>query len=353
MFPTFSYRRVMLIPCISHRYVTKVLDALPAGSFHLNTAISSVRTTGKLDDNSLKVTLTTADGMAREFDRVIFATHADTTLKILGENATAEEKEVLGNFEWNMNEAVLHSDPAVSWCKECTNVREITDVVRQLMPKSRMAWAAWNYLTSSAVREDGSKAANVNSVALTCKSYLCNLGCRRLTNKRTDGMNTLQHLDEERHGPVLVTLNPPFEPAPDKVVGRWKYEHPVLDAKVSPLARPCTLSTDPAPQAIAAQARIPSIQNTRGIAFAGAWTRYGFHEDGFTSGLRAALAVTQTGNEKDAVRPPFPVVGAERVHSRNEWLATFFELVKSSGWEGLMFLWVTLWCRWYKFVLGL
>jgi len=45
-------------------------------------------------------------------------------------------------------------------------------------------------------------------------------------------MNDLQHISETKYGPVLVTLNPPFEPDPSKVVGRWRYDHPVLDAKV-------------------------------------------------------------------------------------------------------------------------
>jgi hypothetical protein len=45
-------------------------------------------------------------------------------------------------------------------------------------------------------------------------------------------MNDLQHIPEEKYGPVLVTLNPPFEPAEDKIRGRWKYDHPILDAKV-------------------------------------------------------------------------------------------------------------------------
>lgn len=30
------------------------------------------------------------------------------------------------------------------------------------------------------------------------------------------------------------------------------------------------------------------IQNQRGISYAGAWTKYGFHEDGFSSGLKVA-----------------------------------------------------------------
>lgn len=45
-------------------------------------------------------------------------------------------------------------------------------------------------------------------------------------------MNDLQHIPETIYGPVLVTLNPPFEPRPELVAGRWRYDHPVLDAKV-------------------------------------------------------------------------------------------------------------------------
>ena len=45
-------------------------------------------------------------------------------------------------------------------------------------------------------------------------------------------MNDLQHIPQAKYGPVLVTLNAPFEPAADKIAGRWNYDHPVLDAKV-------------------------------------------------------------------------------------------------------------------------
>lgn len=48
----------------------------------------------------------------------------------------------------------------------------------------------------------------------------------------TDYMNDLQHIPEETTGPVLVTLNPPFEPRKELVQGRWAYEHPVLDSEV-------------------------------------------------------------------------------------------------------------------------
>lgn len=45
-------------------------------------------------------------------------------------------------------------------------------------------------------------------------------------------MNDLQHFNEREHGPILVTLNPPFEPSKDLTIGRYKYDHPLLDAKV-------------------------------------------------------------------------------------------------------------------------
>ena len=45
-------------------------------------------------------------------------------------------------------------------------------------------------------------------------------------------MNDLQHIPEEKYGPVLVTLNPPFEPRDELVFGRWKYDHPILDSEV-------------------------------------------------------------------------------------------------------------------------
>lgn len=87
-------------------------------------------------------------------------------------------------------------------------------------------------------------------------------------------MNGLQHISELEHGPVLVTLNPPFEPDSATVVARFQYEHPIMNA-----------------DSIRAQRDMSSLQNIRGISYAGAWMKYGFHEDGFTAGLRAALSL--------------------------------------------------------------
>ena len=114
------------------------------------------------------------------------------------------------------------------------------------MPKRRNAWSAWNILTTS--------DETIKSVSLTY------------------WMNLLQHISMEKYGPILVTLNPQFPPDPEQVQGSWIYEHPLYTS-----------------EAIRAQSLLPRIQNTRGISYAGAWTKYGFHEDGFSSGMKAAV----------------------------------------------------------------
>lgn len=163
------------------------------------------------------------------YDHVILACHGDTALDLVGPSGTEEERAILAGFETTENTAVLHSD-------------------RALLPRRRAAWAAWNLLFDAAA----SPAADRVSL--------------------TYNMNILQHLPAARHGDVLVTLNPLREPDPASVQGRWTYHHPLYTA-----------------EAIRAQKALARIQNTRGISYAGAWTKYGFHEDGFSSGVKVAL----------------------------------------------------------------
>jgi hypothetical protein len=85
-------------------------------------------------------------------------------------------------------------------------------------------------------------------------------------------MNLLQHIPEKDFGPVLVTLNPLTPPDPQLSQGIWEYSHPLYNSA-----------------AIKSQKLLPRIQNTRSISYCGAWTKYGFHEDGFSSGLSAAM----------------------------------------------------------------
>ena len=163
-------------------------------------------------------------GGGESYDEVVFACHSDQALRILGEAASPEERAILGAVRYQDNRAVLHTDPA-------------------LLPRRPKVWSAWNYLAGR-----GEAAERPVSV-----SYL---------------LNRLQPLGVDT--PVVVSLNPFDEPAADKVLRTIEYAHPVFDSA-----------------AIAAQARLHEIQGVRRTWFAGAWTGYGFHEDG----LRSALAV--------------------------------------------------------------
>lgn len=84
-------------------------------------------------------------------------------------------------------------------------------------------------------------------------------------------MNILQHIPEDKFGHILVTLNPLYQPDPALTQGRFFYSHPLYTT-----------------EAVQAQKQLRYIQNKRGISYAGAWTNYGIHEDGFSSGLQAA-----------------------------------------------------------------
>ena len=115
-----------------------------------------------------------------------------------------------------------------------------------LMPRRRAAWGSWNYVTAS--DHDGG----------LCLTYW---------------MNRLQSIDQAY--PLYETLNPHLEPDPALVHGEFSYDHPVFDER-----------------AIAAQARLPEIQGSGNLFYAGAWTGYGFHEDG----LKSAIAIVRSLN---------------------------------------------------------
>ncbi|KAI5915810.1 NAD(P)/FAD-dependent oxidoreductase [Thauera sp. 2A1] len=171
------------------------------------------------------VWLRTPEG-AELFDEVVFACHSDQTLAILGDGASADERRILGAVRYQPNVALLHTDAA-------------------LLPRRRKVWSAWNYLA-------GAGRPDERPVSV---SYL---------------INRLQPLPFDT--PVIVSLNPFAEPAADKLIRRIEYAHPVFDQA-----------------AIDAQAALPQLQGVRRSWFAGAWTGYGFHEDG----LRSAVAIAE------------------------------------------------------------
>lgn len=187
-----------------------------------------------------------ASGGLDRFDEVVFATHPDTTLQILGFEATLRERHVLGAICYQDNEAVLHRDPA-------------------LMPRRRAVWSSWNYLADGRGQPDRSKPVSL-----------------------TYWMNRLQNLRTER--PVFVTLNPIRDPRGE--VQRFGYVHPQFDRA-----------------ALDAQRSLPAIQGVRRTWFAGAWCGHGFHEDGLRSGLDVAAALGAPAPWGVMPRPP-ALVGA-------------------------------------------
>ncbi len=208
----------------SVEYVKKVSSRIPF--VHLNAPVQ------KVERREGKVLLRTA-GECLEFDRVIFATHAPITLRIL-ENPTDLECRILGSIQTSPNKTYLHTDSS-------------------LMPTRRNCWSSWN-VTSSPENH------NHESVSLT---YF---------------INKLQPLRSERN--YFVTLNP--RSAVQNVLREISYDHPQFDRK-----------------AIEAQKSLPLIQGQGGVYFAGAWTRYGFHEDGLLSAVKIG--------ELLGIKPPWEV----------------------------------------------
>ena len=177
----------------------------------------------------------TVNGQTERFDKLILASHADQSLGLLGD-ASPLEREVLGAIRYQPNRAVLHTDTSV-------------------LPKVRRAWAAWNYERAPDVHQDS---------APVCLHYLINM---------------LQPLPFDT--PVVVSLNPLHAINPLFIHGSFDYAHPVFDLA-----------------AIQAQGQLPQLQGRQNTYFCGAWTGYGFHEDGLKSGLAAARALLQANTPR-------------------------------------------------------
>lgn len=161
------------------------------------------------------------------FDHVVLACHSDQSSKLLAD-ASAAECDLLRSIRYESNLALLHTDAS-------------------FLPRSRDAWSAWNYHAGR-----GNPAQRPVSV-----SYL---------------INKLQPLPFTT--PVIVTLNPTAAPRPESVLARFDYAHPAFDGP-----------------AIEAQRKLQGIQGRRRTWFCGAWTGYGFHEDGLKAGLAVANAL--------------------------------------------------------------
>jgi len=164
------------------------------------------------------------DAGPERFDQVVLATHTDQSLAML-EHPRTEERALLKAIPYLPNRAVLHTDA-------------------RLLPVRKRAWAAWNFHSPRADATD-------DPVSL---SYL---------------INRLQPLPFAR--PVVVTMNPIVEPRDEDILATFDYHHPAF-----------LEGSDEA------QRRLGELQGRNHTWYAGAWTRYGFHEDGLASALAVA-----------------------------------------------------------------
>ncbi len=158
----------------SYRYIQPLTKPF-ADHIRLNSPVESVTR----DGNRVLIKAVGCD--AERFDEVVIATHADQALRMLGD-ATGAEREILGSFRYQRNDAVLHTDDS-------------------LLPRSRRAWASWNYHLAG----DQSHAA---------VTYL---------------LNRLQGIEGPRQ--FCVTLNRSEAIRPERVLRRITYQHPMYSAR--------------------------------------------------------------------------------------------------------------------------
>lgn len=137
---------------------------------------------------------------------------------------TPDERAVLGNLKYQDNRAILHRDAGQ-------------------MPRRRRCWSAWTYRADTRGEE--------NQIGVTY------------------WMNRLQNIPET--DPLFVTLNPSEDIADEMIYDDVMFRHPIFDQA-----------------AIRAQSQLRAMQGDNNTWFAGAYTRHGFHEDGFASAVAVA-----------------------------------------------------------------
>jgi predicted NAD/FAD-binding protein len=160
----------------SKTYVDKILSKV-SGEYFKNYEINKIIR----DNNGVKVYY----GSENEFfnyDKVVLASHADESLKIISD-ITNKEREILSNFKYKPNKAVIHSE-------------------ENLMPINKNAWCSWN----SSLNPDNKEQSSV-----------------------TYWLNQLQNLKTDKN--IFLTINPFVEIASDKIYHKIDFTHPYYDEK--------------------------------------------------------------------------------------------------------------------------
>jgi len=224
------------VPGGARQYVQRIVERID--DKRLNSPVEAVVRGDGTQNSTRGGVRVICNGQTEFFDKLVLATHSDQALALLGD-PSAHEILQLGAIRYQPNRAVLHTDTSV-------------------LPRSRAAWAAWNYERAA----DGDREST-----RVCLHYL---------------LNRLQPLPWEQ--PVIVSLNPVREIDRKHVMGEFDYSHPVFDQ-----------------DAIRAQAALARLQGQRDTWYCGAWMGYGFHEDGLKSGLavgRQLLVEAERGQEE-------------------------------------------------------
>jgi len=160
----------------SKTYVDKIIDQI-SGEYFKNYNINKI----VRNDFGVKIFY----GEENEFfnyDKVVIATHADETLRII-DNPTLDEELILKNFKYRRNTAVIHFDESI-------------------MPKNKKAWCSWN------------SSMSVDNIEKTSVTYW---------------LNQLQNLKIDRN--IFLTINPFREISADKTFKKVTFTHPYYDTE--------------------------------------------------------------------------------------------------------------------------
>ena len=216
----------------SREYVKLLVAALE--KYQVKFVRESVSRVNARQSENSQVEVITSTG-SHWFDEVVMACHSDQTLDLV-HGIDQDARNILASVPYQKNRAILHTDI-------------------NFLPTTERCWAAWNYTAKSGATPTAQQHVSVN--------YL---------------INRLQPLpDAFKSTQIIVSLNPLTDPKQSLVHEEIHYSHPVFDMR-----------------AVQAQKELPLIQGNSSIWYCGAWTGFGFHEDGLRSGELVAMDLIES-----------------------------------------------------------
>tara|TARA_B100000686_G_scaffold101567_1_gene108770 strand:- start:266 stop:1507 length:1242 start_codon:yes stop_codon:yes gene_type:complete len=158
----------------SKTYVNKILSTINGEYFKNYEIIKVLR-----NQNNVRLYYGSSNEYF-DYDKVVFATHADNILKLI-ENPTNNEKRIFSSFKYKKNLAYLHSDD-------------------RFMPKRKNIWSSWNTILDN------------KNIKKNCVTYW---------------LNKLQNLKTVKN--YFLTLNPIMSIEDEKILKKVEFTHPIYD----------------------------------------------------------------------------------------------------------------------------